>query len=123
MAEGGRVLHHLKAFAQDPNNTILFTGYQAAGTRGARMVNGERQIKIYGEMIPINARVEVISSASAHADYQEILDWCSKFSQPPKEVFITHGELESANSLKSKLIKQFGWTCVVPHYQQTVTLE
>lgn len=123
MAEGGRILFHLKTFAPDPNNTILFTGFQAGGTRGARIVNGEREVKIHGEMVSIHAHVEIMTSTSAHADSQELLDWCAKLTQPPKKVFITHGELDAANSLKNKLSEQLGWTCVVPHYQQIESLE
>jgi metallo-beta-lactamase family protein len=123
MAEGGRVLHHLKEFGPDPKNTILFTGYQAGGSRGARILNGEPEVKIYGEMVPILAHVETITSTSAHSDYQELLDWCSHFSHPPKKVFITHGEPEAAHSLEQKLREQLGWNCVVPDYQQTETLE
>jgi metallo-beta-lactamase family protein len=123
MAEGGRILFHLKTYAPDHNSTILFTGYQAGGTRGARIVNGDREVKIHGEIIPIRAQVEIISSTSAHADYQEILDWCGKFETPPRKIFVTHGESQASQSLKIKLATKYGWNCVVPHYQQTETLE
>lgn len=123
MGVGGRILYHLKTYAPDHHNTILFTGYQAGGTRGARILNGEREVKIHGEMIHINANIESITSTSAHADYQEILDWCAKFTRAPKKVFITHGEPEAADSLKIKLTETLGWTCIVPHYQQTETLK
>ncbi|MDX1838190.1 MBL fold metallo-hydrolase [Legionella taurinensis] len=122
MATGGRILFHLKTYAPDPKNTILFAGYQAGGTRGARMVNGEEEIKIHGQMVPVRAQVESLSNLSAHADYEEILQWLSHFRKPPKKVFITHGEPAAANSLKTKIEQQFGWTCIVPQYEQTETL-
>ncbi|EHL30716.1 MBL fold metallo-hydrolase RNA specificity domain-containing protein [Legionella drancourtii] len=122
MATGGRILFHLKTYAPDPKNTILFAGYQAGGTRGARMVKGEEEVKIHGQMVPIRAQVESLSNLSAHADYEEILHWLSHFRKPPKKVFITHGEPEAANSLKTKIEQQFGWTCIVPQYEQTETL-
>ncbi|EKD71653.1 MAG: hypothetical protein ACD_46C00134G0001, partial [uncultured bacterium] len=122
MAEGGRILYHLKAYAPDPKSTILFTGFQAAGTRGARIIKGEKEIKIHGQFVPVRAHVEVISSTSAHADYQELLEWLSKFTKPPKRIFITHGEPESALSLKNKITEKLGWNCVIPQYQQTEVL-
>jgi metallo-beta-lactamase family protein len=100
----------------------LFTGYQAGGTRGDRIVRGERKVKIFGEMVPIKAHVELLSNLSAHADYQEILDWLSTLKKNPKKVFITHGEPEAALSLKKKIEDKFGWTCVIPHYLQKENL-
>lgn len=123
MATGGRILHHLKVFAPEPRNTILFTGYQAGGTRGARMINGETEIKIHGQNIPVRARIEMISNTSAHADYQEIIQWLEHFERPPKKVFITHGEAAAAASLKEKIEKRFGWSCFVPDYLYTENLK
>ncbi|MGX8785315.1 MBL fold metallo-hydrolase RNA specificity domain-containing protein [Legionella pneumophila] len=122
MAQGGRIVHHLKAFAPDPKSTLLFTGFQAGGTRGARIVNGEREVKIHGSMVPIRAKVVVMSSTSAHADYQELLGWLKHFIRPPKKVFITHGEPHSAQSLKDKIEQQFGFTCMIPSYQHVEDL-
>lgn len=109
MATGGRILHHLKTFAPDEKSTILFAGYQASGTRGSRMVNGEKEIRIFGEMVPVRAQVELMSNLSAHADYQEIVDWLKNCKRPPKKVFITHGEDDSRISLKEQIEKQLGW--------------
>ncbi|KTC80180.1 metallo-beta lactamase family transporter protein [Legionella cherrii] len=122
MATGGRILFHLKAYAPHHKNTILFAGYQAGGTRGTRMIQGETEIKIHGQMVPVKAQVESLSNLSAHADYEELLHWLSHFRKPPKKVFITHGEPQAATSLQAKIEQQFGWTCVVPHYQQTEEL-
>ncbi|MBA2653752.1 MAG: MBL fold metallo-hydrolase [Gammaproteobacteria bacterium] len=121
MATGGRV-HHMKQFAQDYRNTILFTGYQVGGTRGARMVNGESEVKIHGHMIPIRAEVIELSNTSAHADYQEILAWLKKFTKPPVKIFITHDEPEAAQSLKNTIEKELAWKCNIPLYLQTEEL-
>ncbi len=122
MASGGRVLHHLKAYASDYRNTILFTGYQAGGTRGDRILNGEPSVKIYGEMVKIKAQVESFTTLSAHADYEEVLAWLSRFMQPPLKTFLTHGSPESALSLKDKIIQELGWRCEIPHYLQKESL-
>ncbi len=118
MATGGRVLHHIKAYAPDERNTILFTGYQAGGTRGARMLKGEHEVKIHGQMVPIRAQVEYMTNTSAHADAEEILEWLGNFKKAPRKVFVTHGEPEGSAALKEKIENKFGWTCEVPHYLQ-----
>lgn len=122
MLEGGRVLHHIRVFASDPKNTIVFAGYQAAGTRGADMTQGKKEIKVFGESIPVNAEVQVLSNMSAHADYEEILQWLANFNHHPRKVFITHGEPEAAQSLKDKIEERFRWNCVIPEYLQTESL-
>lgn len=122
MATGGRVLYHIKSYASDDRNTILFTGYQALETRGRRMVEGEKEVKMLGEMIPIRAEIQMIDNLSAHADYTEILNWLENFKRPPSTVFITHGEKESGIALKHKIEERFGWHCELPHYQQVFNL-
>ena len=116
MATGGRILHHIRNFAPDHRNTILFSGYQASGTRGDRIVRGEKEVKMFGQMIPIRAEVILMENTSAHADYQEMLLWLSSIKKAPRKVFITHGEKEASQSLKSKIEEQFHWDCVVPGY-------
>lgn len=123
MLEGGRVLHHIRVFAPDPRNTVIFAGYQATGTRGADMINGKKYIKAFGETIPVNAEVQVLSNMSAHADYEEILQWLSHFNHHPRKIFITHGEPEAAQALKEKIYERFRWTCVVPDYLHTEVLD
>ena len=122
MATGGRVIHHLKAFAPNPNNTILFAGFQAAGTRGAAMLNGADSIKIHGEYIPVNAEVAMISNLSAHGDYLEILDWLRGFESAPKRVFITHGEPVAADAMRLHVEETLHWNTCVPDYLETVEL-
>lgn len=123
MASGGRVVHHLKAFATKSNNTILFVGFQAAGTRGAAMLDGVESIKIHGEYIPVRASVELISNLSAHADYMEILDWLGGFETPPKKTFIVHGEPVAADSMRRHIEEKLNWHVEVPEYLQTVKLD
>jgi metallo-beta-lactamase family protein len=122
MMTGGRVLHHLKTIAPDPRNTILMTGYQAGGTRGADLLAGGREIKIHGEIIAVKAQVVSLNSLSAHADYEDILYWLKQFKRPPRKVFITHGEPEAADALKKRIEKELGWSCEIPTYLEEVTL-
>lgn len=122
MATGGRVLHHLKAFAPDYRNTVLFTGYQAPGTRGASILGGAAAVKIHGEYVPIRAEVGLVESLSAHADYTEILDWLRRCPKPPLTTFVTHGEPEAADALRFRIEHELGWSCRVPEYRETVGL-
>jgi metallo-beta-lactamase family protein len=123
MATGGRVVHHIKAFAPDPRNTILFSGFQAGGTRGATILSGAESVKIHGEYVPIRAEVAVISNLSAHADYAEILDWLRGFERPPRETFITHGEPVAADALRHRIEEQLRWRARVPDYLEKVVLQ
>ena len=123
MLEGGRILHHLKVYLPDSRNTILLTGYQAPGTRGDRLLQGETELKIHGEMIPVHAKVEVMHQLSAHADYQEILDWLSHFKKAPRQTFLTHGELTSSEALQTHIKKQLGWHATIPMFQQTINID
>jgi metallo-beta-lactamase family protein len=122
MATGGRVLHHLKAGLPDSRNTVLFVGYQAAGTRGRRLVDGEKTVKIHGEIIPVHARIELVESMSAHADSTEILRWLSGFSKPPRLTFIVHGEPVAMEALTATIHDRLGWITKMPEHGETVTL-
>ena len=107
----------------DPASTVVFVGYQAAGTRGRRLVDGERSIKIHGQMIEVRASIERIDSLSAHADSTEIMRWLSGFKRPPRTTFVVHGEPESAQALRDRIAATLGWTAVVPARDQVVDLE
>lgn len=122
MATGGRVVHHLKAFAPDERNTVLFVGYQAGGTRGAAMVGGAEAIKIHGEYVPVRAEVVNIDNLSGHADYAEILDWLGQATVPPTQVFVTHGEPESADAMRRHIAETLGWAVRVPEHLERVVL-
>lgn len=123
MASGGRVLHHLKAFAPDARNSIVFAGFQAAGTRGAAMVAGADTVKIHGQHIPVRAEVVCLESMSAHADRDELLQWVGALPQKPQRVFVTHGEPVPADALRQAIEERHGFECAVPEYLDVVDLD
>jgi len=123
MATGGRILHHLKAFGGDPRNTVLFAGYQAAGTRGEALLQGAGHIKIHGEQVLIRAQIEQISGLSAHADYQELIEWLAPLGRAPSYVFITHGEPKASSALQGHLREGLGWKSEIPKDGETVVLD
>lgn len=123
MATGGRVVHHLKAFAPDPRNTILFAGFQAEGTRGAAMVKGTKSIRIHGEDVPVLAQIESIDTLSAHADYVQIIEWLKKMKNPPRQVFVTHGEQQAATAMVQHIEEALHWPARVPEYMEIVQLK
>jgi metallo-beta-lactamase family protein len=122
MATGGRVLHHLKAYAPDHKSTILFAGFQAGGTRGAAMLAGAQSIKIHGQYVSVRAEVSNLDMLSAHADADEILRWLSGFKAAPRMTFITHGEPTASDALRQRIEEKFGWSCTVPDHGQKVEL-
>lgn len=122
MATGGRILHHLKAFAPDARNTILLSGFQAGGTRGAAIASGAESVKIHGEQVPIRAEVAILGNLSAHADWAEMLDWLGGFSQKPRRVFVTHGEPNASDALRRRIEETLGWECEVPDYLERKAL-
>jgi len=114
MATGGRVLHHLKAFAPDARTLILFTGYQAAGTRGAALLAGADAIKIHGEWVPVRAEVLQLHGSSSHADYRELVAWLAASSRVPRRIFVTHGEPAAADALRQHLRRGIAADVTVP---------
>ncbi|KMO74665.1 MBL fold metallo-hydrolase [Mycolicibacterium chubuense] len=122
MATGGRILHHLKAFAPDPRNTIVLTGYQVPGTRGRAIADGDRYIRIHGEWIPVNAQVANMKMLSAHADADELIRWASQIGTAPRRVFVVHGEPQPADTMRLRLDRQFGWPATVPRMNQRFDL-
>jgi metallo-beta-lactamase family protein len=123
MVTGGRVLHHLKAFAPDPRNTIMLSGFQSGGTRGAAIAAGAETVKIHGEHVPIRAEVATLSNLSAHADYIETLVWLGQFSRPPRQTYITHGEPAAADALRRSIEEKLKWQCYVPEYLERASLD
>jgi metallo-beta-lactamase family protein len=121
MMSGGRILHHLFHRLSNPDNVILISGYQAEGSRGRQLQEGAKTIRIFGQDVPVKAKVFTINGLSAHADRDELLRWLSGFKNPPKETFTVHGETESANALKDTLVSK-GWNATVPHYLENVEL-
>jgi metallo-beta-lactamase family protein len=123
MATGGRVLHHLKAFAPNPRNTLLFAGYQAGGTRGALIVGGAPLIRIFGEDVPVRAEVVSLEHLSAHADADEIMQWLRGFASPPRQTFVVHGEPAAADALRRHISLELGWNVHIPEQRETVELD
>ncbi|MGE3249642.1 MAG: MBL fold metallo-hydrolase RNA specificity domain-containing protein [Hyphomonadaceae bacterium] len=109
MATGGRVLHHIRTFAPDPRNLILFTGFQAPGTRGARLLAGERELKMFGEWVPIRAEIADLPQLSAHADADELMRWLRGFDRPPRRLFIVHGEPIASEALRTRVQRELEW--------------
>ncbi len=122
MATGGRVLRHLDRVLPDPRHTVLFVGYQAAGTRGRSLVDGARQVKLLGHLVDVAAHIEKVDSMSAHADQGEILRWLGGFTRPPGRMFIVHGEPAAQDALKAKISDTLGWDASCPNYRETVEL-
>lgn len=123
MLTGGRVLHHAMRILPDPNATIVFVGYQAAGTRGRLIQDGEPEITIMRNRVPVRCHVEKIEGFSAHADWQGVLRWLSVLSAPPKMVFTTHGEPAAAAAMAEHIRERFGWNVMIPQYGERVELE
>jgi metallo-beta-lactamase family protein len=121
MMTGGRVLHHLFHRLSNPDNVILISGYQAEGSRGRQLQEGAKTIRIFGQDVPVKAKVFTINGLSAHADRDELLRWLSGFTKAPGQTFVIHGEAESANALADTL-KDKGWNATVPHYLENVEL-
>ncbi len=123
MATGGRVLHHLAAALPDPKNTVLFVGYQAAGTRGRSLVDGAAEVKIHGQLVRVGARIARIDSMSAHADRGEILRWLGTFPAPPGKLYLVHGEPASLEALKALIVERLQWTTPnVPQHKERIDI-
>lgn len=122
MATGGRVLHHLRERLPDPKTTVLFVGYQPEGTRGRSLQQGTKEIRMFGQTVPVRARVKSIDGFSAHADQQEILRWLKGFERPPKKTYVIHGEPKAAAVLAEILRKRFKWQVEIPKYGEKVAL-
>lgn len=122
MATGGRVLHHLAQYLPDPNSSVVFAGFQAAGTRGRRLQDGAKEVKIHGHMVPVRAHIESIGGLSAHADASEIIRWLRGFKRPPRKTFVVHGEPDAAEALKERIVRELGWDVVIPTYKEAVEL-
>ena len=123
MCEVGRIKHHLKHHLWDSNSTILFVGYQAPGTLGRRLVDGEKMVRIFGEEIAVNARIEYLEGYSGHADQEWLLNFIYSFITKPKHIFLVHGEIESQEVLKEKILENVNIPVTIPDYGQTYTLD
>lgn len=122
MCEVGRIKHHLKHNLWNPNSTILFVGYQAPGTLGSKLVDGEKKVKIFGEEIAVNARIEYIEGYSGHADQEWLLNFIYSFITKPKHIFLVHGEEESQEVLKEKILQTTDIPVTIPDFGETYEL-
>ncbi|MGD9563712.1 MAG: MBL fold metallo-hydrolase RNA specificity domain-containing protein [Pyrinomonadaceae bacterium] len=122
MLTGGRVLHHALRILPDENATIVFVGFQAAGTTGRRVLEGESEVRIMKNWVPVKCHVERVEGFSAHADWKAVLRWLGGLKTTPKTVFTTHGEPDAAAAMAGHIRERFGWNVVVPGYEQTVEL-
>lgn len=122
MLSGGRVLHHALKVIPNENATLVFVGYQAAGTTGRRIQDGETEVRIMKQWVPVRCHVRVVEGFSAHADWKGVLRWLSGLKREPKMVFTTHGEPEAAEAMAGHIRERFGWSVTVPQYGQTVEL-
>ncbi len=123
MLSGGRVLHHLTAFAPDHRNAIVLSGFQAGGTRGAALVGGAAHLRIFGNEIEIRAEVVTLESFSGHADADEILTWMGGARRKPSITCITHGEPDAADALRNRIKHELGWSVRVPEHLERITLD
>ncbi|MFC5696169.1 MBL fold metallo-hydrolase RNA specificity domain-containing protein [Pseudomonas sp. GCM10022186] len=123
MATGGRVLHHLKTLAPNPRNTLLFSGFQACGTRGSLIVSGAETVRIHGQEVPIRAEVAQMENLSAHADADEIMQWLRGFKVPPKHTYVVHGEPMAADVLRRRISVELGWSVSVAEHREQVELK
>ena len=124
MMTGGRVLHHAIRLVPDPEATIVFVGYQAAGTTGRRILDGEPEVKILKQWIPVRCRTAKIGGFSAHADWTEVLRWLEGMQgSVPRTTFLTHGEPDAANAMAGHIKEKFGWNVHVPQYGERVEFD
>lgn len=123
MATGGRVVHHLASLLPSAKNAIVLTGYQAVGTRGRQLLQGEKQLKMFGRYVPVKAEIVQDSEFSVHGDASDLIDWLRDLKPTPKTVFLTHGEHGSATALAARITAELGLMTVVPKYREVVSLD
>jgi metallo-beta-lactamase family protein len=122
MATGGRILHHLQHRLPDPRTTVLLVGFQAAGTRGRSLQDGAKTLKMFGEEVPVLARVETVHGLSAHADQAEILRWLGGFTRAPRTTYLVHGEPEAARAMAQAITTRYGWPVRIPQDGEQVDI-
>jgi metallo-beta-lactamase family protein len=120
MITGGRVLSYLERYIDKPENTVMLVGYQAEGTRGRKLLEGDKEIKFFGKYYTVNARVVLVEGLSAHGDQNDLLNWLKELQAPPKMIFMVHGENEAADVLRLKIMETFNYNCKVPLLGQII---
>ncbi|HHX77283.1 MAG TPA: MBL fold metallo-hydrolase [Firmicutes bacterium] len=122
MADAGRIKHHLKHNLWRPESTVIMVGYQAEGTLGRRLTEGEKKVRIFGEEIAVKAEIANIHGFSAHADQEELLRWLKKFKNPPRQVYLVHGEEEAMETLAALIRDNFDIPVHIPDYMEEITI-
>jgi metallo-beta-lactamase family protein len=122
MITGGRVLSYLERYIDKPENTVMLVGYQAEGTRGRKLVEGVKEVKLYGKYYPVEAEVVLVEGLSAHGDQKDLLNWLSELKQKPQKIFLVHGENEAADTLRTKIFDTYGFDATVPLLGQVVEI-
>lgn len=122
MASGGRVLTYFQQFLGNPSATVLLVGYQAEGTRGRQLLEGAKEVKLYGKYYVVKAKIENIEGLSAHADQKGLIDWMSQLKKKPEKIFIVHGEPQSADALRVKIKDVYGWDSVIPSLNEIIKI-
>jgi len=123
MCNGGRIKHHLQYNLPRPESTVLFVGYQVEGTLGRQLTDGAKEIRLFGEKIPVRCRVEKLEGFSGHADKEELIRWISGLPKPPKKVFVCHAEEKTGRAYAALLKERKGWEVAIPSYRDSVALE
>ena len=122
MCEVGRIKHHLKHNLYRPESTVLFVGFQAEGTLGKKIMNGEKLVKIFGEEIAVNAQIKYLDAFSGHADKLGLLKWIEKMDKKPENIFLVHGEYPSQQALKISITEKFNIPVAIPDFEETYSL-
>ncbi len=123
MVSGGRVLTYLRYFIDKPETTVLLVGFQAEGTRGRQLLEGDHEIKIFGKYCKVNAKIKTIESLSAHADQKGLIDWLGKIKNSPEKVFLIHGEPTALDVLRVKIKDTYQWQVHIPHLKETISIQ
>jgi metallo-beta-lactamase family protein len=121
MGTGGRVVHHLEQILPDQTSTVILVGFQAAGTRGRSLLDGMSQIKMFGQLVPVVAKIEHIESFSVHADSNELINWL-KVIKNPKQVFVVHGDPISAQTFAKRLQSELGFNAITPEFAKSYSV-
>lgn len=122
MLTGGRVLSYLERYIVQPETTVVIVGYQAEGTRGRKLLDGDKEIKIYGKYYPVEAKIVEIEGLSAHGDQKDLLEWLSELEQKPETVFLVHGETEALTTLQNEIEGKYQFRCEIPYPKQIVEI-
>lgn len=117
------MVHHLRHQLPDPRNTVVLTGFQAAGTRGRQLLEGARQIKMYGRYVPVHAEIVQVPNFSVHADADEVVAWLARTPTPPRTVYVVHGEPRANENLARRIRDELGWCAVTPRWGEKVRLD